>query len=119
MIGKEKVSRELGLALDELLEGRYLSDSTKSQLLHMRVHKQFVETSRAWGIRKNPLNKIGTIKFARILENGYEYEHTPEEELSAHYKECKYSHTTDDKVYANGMKKAVDILGLQITGINK
>ncbi|PFW41339.1 hypothetical protein COL28_20630 [Bacillus thuringiensis] len=107
MSEKVKVSCEVADALE--LARVIRSDET---ITNMCISKSFVED-------QSPLNNLNPYIMVKILINGYEVEQTPEEKLMNHYKECVYSHTTDDQIYARGIKKAVNILGLEIKGINK
>ena len=114
MTEKVKVSKEVAEAIKTLSENHskdhilYLIANDKERILR-RFDMYAVDY-----LKKN----TSPLQLARILINGYEVEQTPEEKLQALYKDCKYSHDSDDETFAKGIKTALNILGIKINGVN-
>jgi len=62
------------------------------------------------------LNDLNIKDFCECLLNGYELEESPEEELARYYN-MKNKNVMDD-VFNSGIKCALNVLGIEIKGIN-
>ena len=102
---KVKVSREVAEAIESAFEV-----SNKEQVLEdharsgMWQNKEFL-----------PLNNLSLLEMAAIVINGYEIEETPEEKFLRVYKMQLDINRLD---FADGMKYALETLGIKIKGIN-
>lgn len=122
---KIRVDRNLGKSLDWLLKGKELDDQEKSDVIENRIEQAYPETALPHHNGGNPLNKVSVMALARILDNGYYYALTPEEEVSEIYQEQRrIQNTTKDhktlfeaEAFANGMRFALQTLGIKIEGV--
>lgn len=109
---KVKVSKEVAEAVEFQLTKRSSEELLKRKAKHDAGHGWFINRSAV-------LNELSFDQLAQALYVGYEVKKSPKEELASIYKYYKFeAYTTDMTAYADGIERAVSILGLKIEGVN-
>jgi hypothetical protein len=91
----------------------------------------YIKNNKTWVMGFEPLKDMGLEKFCQAVICGYEIEKTPAQRLKEWYdqevqmetrqsKSIWYNGTMQTPIsYPRAIKKTLDILGIQIEGINK
>lgn len=114
MTEKVKISREQ----EKLLNERISHYKQQGLNLNQIVSCVFDDKKSRGFFEGTSFHNMGTFDFMKILTGQYEVEQTPEDKLQILYKDCKYSHDSDDETFAKGIKTALNILGIKIKGVN-
>ncbi|MEM4994841.1 hypothetical protein WKH56_19965 [Priestia sp. SB1] len=131
-MGKVKVSKELGLAMDVLKDLIGIDEMYKFE----NVLSHYKKSTKYTGQHQEAINTIvnfvkaskgNRITYYNALQHGYDRPLSPEEKVFAHYEE-KRKATLDNFTNSNkfheslgelkGIKQTLNLLGINIEGIN-
>lgn len=109
---KVTVSKEVANAFEYLKEIRNETSDN-----HLLAEHAEAFTTRDWKDNLEPLNNVDLITFAKMLIDGYEVDLTTEEKFLEEYQEYLRI-GAGHRTLAEGMRMAIDILGIKIPGVN-